>query len=708
MLQVVRYQHQSRIVDGEGDMRTLLFDPRVERGEETRIGDRYRRLDVAARSSDLIVVRGSSRDFAERVEDDDMLRTLTGSTPVLVLAPQTEGGQPVLTAPLWDRTAVPAPSVDELRGAELRCGIEASGAVYRQGGSHYLLPSAAYHAEAFVRLEDALQDFVDLLRLSDWLAYRVGDKTALAADNGSLLALLTTIALRVRDRLAHTPPITTLNEYPIGPTKIADAVESFRAHGWERLLFCVSVNSSGHVAREVDGLEGVTSEVVVLCETRKGAGGDGLERFSRVLVERWDVDETGRCDACPERHLLGVDPRTYEIRAQVRLRSLRPSMRNPEENREFWEAAERQGAVALHVEGRRAEGHSPATRHLAVAFDVPKLLADPWFRERCIDALRSMYGERPGPELVLIPKHACTDALSALAREAFPGVEGASIVVAAGDWEDAIGNDLREVLLIDDALISGETLVRLHRAVYERAREARISAFVAINRPSDQADLEHTRLRFSQRPRQGGTRPEPGLHFAQCLLLPDESACPWCVERDLLERRLGDLKGPAHGFVTARLARLRATTGMQSPLLLEGVTHKKMGGSFIGDLGEVAAFAAVSAFAQNLHFELEQDRADETIKVVDLPFLLHAFFDPIIVAGLLRTLPARDLRDPGGEPLVARTIRDRARYYSADTIAELALAAICGGRVPAKPVRKIIEDRDSALAVSLLALLEGF
>ena len=80
--------------------------------------------------------------------------------------------------------------------------------------------------------------------------------------------------------------------------------------------------------------------------------------------------------------------------------------------------------MALHVEAELARGSATRTRHLAVAIDVARMLeAGGEFRERCLQTLRAI--SEPG--LVLIPEHACSEALTGLVSEAFENLDAAAI-----------------------------------------------------------------------------------------------------------------------------------------------------------------------------------------------------------------------------------------------------------------------------------------
>lgn len=247
-------------------------------------------------------------------------------------------------------------------------------------------------------------------------------------------------------------------------------------------------------------------------------------------------------------------------------------------------------------------------------------------------------------------------------------------------------------MIVDDALISGTTLVGMRLAIHDAAvaldRNIDVSIFVCVSRPSNSDNEKRVRLSVTRPARGAGELLTSGLHCGQKLLLPEE--CPWCEERELLGKLREGLEGPAAEFAERREKKL-IPTPLQSPLLpLGGEGEGKIVGSFFGDLGPVCAFAAVSAHAQHLHERIEEVRVHETVKVLDVPFLLQAFFDPVIVAALLRTLPRRDLYDPAREHLVAREIRTNADSYYPATLTELALAALVL-KVPAASVRAALE-----------------
>ena len=289
--------------------------------------------------------------------------------------------------------------------------------------------------------------------------------------------------------------------------------------------------------------------------------------------------------------------------------------------------------------------------------------------------------------------------------------EQISVTAIGPDLPPLVGTleGVGHVLIVDDTLVSGSTLLGLRLDVTgprsSSTGEIDVTIFVPLSRPSDPEDQLRVKRSVLRRDRPARKPAVGNLHFVQELLLPED--CPWCGEGGMLTERLDSLGAESLEFASGREQSLR-TRPLVPPLLpLADDGEGKIVGSFFGDLKPVPAFAAVSAHAQHLHHRMERIREDETIKVLDLPLILQAFFDPIIVAALLRTLPRRDLRDPVAEHLVAREIETNARSYHHATIAELALAAL-ESKLPARPVRVALAQVEAPWSKAYLDLLADY
>ena len=699
------HHREHRFEDAFDGLRVLVFDPRIERGDRT-IGDRWRQLDASMRAVELVIIRGSVEAFAEQVASDDLLPDLLRDIPVLALAGSwaRHEPQPALTRPSWSLPPPLTPALEELRHYELLTLLLESKAVTREEGCHFLLPSSSVHADAFIRLADALDDHTDLVRLCDWLLPYLADDCGVVGDNGSLLALLATLGHEAQRRFGWPHiPIATLRDYPSGVHAVRAFLDAFRTQDWGRLLFLVTVSSSGRVARLFAEAAEEPSRVVVLCATDEDD--TDTECVTRCVVRRWSMRDDGVCDECENRHVLEIDPRTYEIRAALRRVPQKIDVPSGMRCKPFWEAADRRSAVSLHVWVPTASNPG-APRHLAVALDVVALLADDWFRGGCIGLLR----KQPRPDLVLIPGHEAAQPLTALICEAHDLDVQTIAEVSPGAFPAELVERVRgagTVLIADDVLITAETLVGLRHGVYAAGQpdlDIPTWGFVGVMRPPTSLERDYARRTFTA----PSGRPENPYEqrlacgFELMLPAPGTANCPWCAERDLLAERLADLSGEAADIAGERLARLRAP-GLEPPLLITGGDDKmSTRGSFLGELRSKAAFAAASSVAQGMKDSFARDRGPQELRILDVPYTLQSFWDPILRAGLLRTFDRRELRDHAHDVQTEQTL---AKVGLPGALTEAALAAVVG-KLPCEAiVRRLEAGDDPSVAALMLALL---
>jgi hypothetical protein len=700
------YEHVFEEVLATGSV--LFFDPRSERSREP-IGDRVREQEDELRGIDLLILRGSDPQFEQAVREDVVLPTLTKGTPVLCLSPQWEAGncEPRLWRPDWTAEGDLAPEVADLRALEILAMLEESGAIFEQERCHYWLPSGL-HASAFIRLADALRDHTDIVRVADWLLPRLDARTGLMADTGSLIALLTVTASEATRRFGWDPlPIATLRGYAT-VDHLDEVVSSFRIQMWHRLLFVISVSSSGRVAELVGNLEDDV-DVVTVCSTgeRPRVG----EVFSEYPVTRWKPESDGNCEKCRDLQILHVDRTSYEIRTDLNWIPQRLDTSIAIRQSEFWEAVDECAALALHVERPMSEGDMRSSRHLAVWIDIGRLLAHESFRRRAVSKL----AEQEPPNVLIVPDHAETEALVALAREAFPGQEMAVLGFRHDRFDESERDVLvgaERILVLDDALISGSTLYAIQRQLHdvrlERDHDLDYQAFVILSRPHDMSVEKAVMRRYGYKPAQPDQNPVD-VHYASVerVILPRARDCSFCAERRLLVSRLERLAG-SHQLVERRIAQLStAPEGMVPPLFMGGTEgDRPTVGSFFGKLSPVTAFAAAASVAQTQKIGFAHTRRAATVHVLDSPLTNEAFFDPVLAGGVLRTFDARDLRSPGQDLEFDAKLEDRATQFRRGSIMEIALAAILG-KLPDGGIRHQLERRagEDPVAQALLHLL---
>jgi hypothetical protein len=142
-----------------------------------------------------------------------------------------------------------------------------------------------------------------------------------------------------------------------------------------------------------------------------------------------------------------------------------------------------------------------------------------------------------------------------------------------------------------------------------------------------------------------------------------------------------------------RIKKLEAPMAPQLLMVPPGALpdDTKTWGSFFGSLNQVTAFAAGVCAAQTVKLQLGTLGGGIRAKVFDLPHSIHAYYEGVLLASILRTLNAVHVRYPTSDPSVQAEMLgiNQARVYPG-VIAELALAAI-DNKVPSKEFRKQLD-----------------
>ena len=698
-LRYVSHKHYARSISAAFPSATVLyFDPRLELSVEP-LPDRLRELGDEIRGADLIVIRGSTRDFHSQVCETPLLREVVGRVPTATFAPRwdPDDSEPMLRPVPWaEGFAGPYPKTAALRSLELLTFLREGGAIFEQPGCHYELPSLV-HASAFIRLADCLCDAIDMVRVVDWLLPSMSEGCGIVTDTGSLLGVLNLVSLEATERFAWSRiPVVALRHYP-DFDHLTEVVRAFAVNECVSLVFVVSVNSSGGLARLVTEMPAI-ADLVIVCQSGKPV--EGATVLCEHEVERWTVGEDNRCPDCEKKHLLVVNPESYEVRTDLDSQPERLDTKSAEDLSKFWEAADESDAVSLHIERDIPVGEGEqvrSTRHMAVYLDIKRLLGHKWFREHAMARLK----KAGAADLVVIPRHAATTELAQLAADTFPELsadavvefEGASFT---GDQAETVAAAKR-VLVLDDALITGSTLFRVQGALYELmqqlGREIDFAAFVVVSRPSTPAGEKAVKRRYGKRAEKGDGKPDFPFSAAVSIVLPADRDCPFCRERDFLERRRIRVKSPE---LAARLDHLASSKdGLGEPVLLGGSGAGPTVGSLFGKLQPKAAFAAAASVAQTQKWSFTQKRPANTVKVLDTTLVVEAFYDPALAAGVLRLFDQRDLRNPQADQEFNRSIESRGSVMKRGAITEIAWSAAMR-KLPLEGIRRVIKERSDA------------
>lgn len=700
-LRYVSHQHYARsIPDAFQDATILYFDPRLELSFEP-LPDRLRELGEEIRGADLLVIRGSSRGFHSAVCGTPLLREVIGKLPAATLAPRWDAADSglVLEPIPWAKEFTgPLPTVDELRGLELLTFLQEGGAVFEQPGCHYELPSLV-HASAFIRLADCLCDAIDMVRVVDWLLPSMHDGCGIVTDTGSLLGLLNLVSLEATARFGwQRIPVVALRHYP-DFDHLTEVVRAFGVNECSSLVFVVSVNSSGGLAQLVTKTPAI-SGLVILCQS--GDPVEGATVLCEYEVQRWKVGADNRCPDCANSHLLVVNPESYEVRTDLDSQAERLDTKSAEDLKAFWEVADETDAVFLHIERDIPSGEGEqvrSSRHMSVYLDVGRLLGNAWFRERAKTELK----KAGATDLIVIPRHAATAELAKLAADTFPDLSKDAVVEFEGtSFSEAQAKAVaaaQRVLVLDDALITGSTLYRVQGALYELmqelGRQIDFAAFVVVSRPSTPTSEKAVKRRYGKRSGKGDGVPDFPFLAAVRLVLPADRDCPFCREKEFLERRRTRVDSPR---LNARVDQLsNSKRGLREPVLLGPPASGSdlTVGSLFGDLKPKTAFAAAASVAQAQKWSFTQKRPANTVRVLDTTLIVDAFYDPALAAGVLRIFDQRDLRNPQADQEFNRAIESRGAVMKSGAVTEIAWSAVMR-KLPLEGIRQVIEQRPDA------------
>jgi hypothetical protein len=262
-----------------------------------------------------------------------------------------------------------------------------------------------------------------------------------------------------------------------------------------------------------------------------------------------------------------------------------------------------------------------------------------------------------------------------------------------------------QVLIIDDALITGSTLFRIRNEIYgitqEIKRQIPFRAFVVVSRPASENTEEAVKQRFTVP--FPDDRPGMDIRFraAARALLPSDRECPFCQELRALTRRREQVTVKA--AITNRIDALASSShGLQEPILLGGTegTDRTIG-SFFGELKPRTAIAAAVSVAQRQKRDFETHRRANTVEVLKTALVIDGYFDPGLMAGILRNFDRRDLRNPEQDQKFDEALRERGKELADGALVEIAWAAALG-KLPREGIAKLLEDNGTIEARYLL------
>ena len=262
----------------------------------------------------------------------------------------------------------------------------------------------------------------------------------------------------------------------------------------------------------------------------------------------------------------------------------------------------------------------------------------------------------------------------------------------------------RRICVVDDVVISGARVFGYRTAINAIRRrhggaECDLYFLVGVARPRSEkalmgvSDIVHH------------TTQEPRFLSVECLFLPswDEFECRWCAERETLDKLPPDIRNGA--VIRKRLEILRNRDGLVENLFLpwtgeeqgqrietqdgcpndDGQQERRFWdlgpGSVFGTVQDADLAVSVAASIQRMRSmrrrpngTWEESKLDEAFqspvaKILDPRFYLAGrYYEPVIVASILRATKAHDVRSPGDDS----ELRSRVEIVaSAETSTEL-------------------------------------
>lgn len=700
-------------------MTVLVFDPMLETAPPVpgAFGNRFRDLTLGwLENADLIVLRGSGTDFVPTISSDLAFQEEFREKVKPVVALVSRRGQDHV-APGFERLAgiIPfnlAGLLPTVREAEIVSLLRLSGAVLEAGDPYHFVLPAGPHTPKFLRIADALQDLASVRRIAEWILPHLSSNSAILADTRSLTSLLLQIQGMMREDGQDSGSPISIDSFPAYPRDRQDfgnTVAEFELRNpGKEVIFLLSVNSSGTLLSQMkERAADRGGGVVVVCDTRCEEDPGDVVVLSRMPIERWNPGSNGKCPKCDDFLNILIHPSSFERIGNPRFEPVPVNLDPIRENEWFWESAEATDAVRLHYRAPYGNGFD---RHFAIYVDVAKLLSAAEFRSRCLEALSTL----PRPKIVLITEHAAADAIRSLIDQRFAEGWGESsdvpsvhVLPTTADLEPLLGELKGDewVLIADDALVAGTTLrtwrQKIHAITRSREDVINLAGFVALARPHSKDAMRSVRNLYIENKDGKG---ELHLKWGACVYMPapDIDDCPWCTEYRILNWFGNKLQGVAKDFADRRLDQLR-TGDLRVPLMTDPDLEKSgmnlhTEGSFFGRLRPVTAMAAATCAAHALSVSLGESLNRGVVQQVDTAHFIGSFFENVFHAGVLRTVPRRQIFSPELETRLSQELaqwpqlaRDQGFTEIAGFLAEFGWAAV-NGKLPRVSVLELIDE----------------
>lgn len=541
------------------------------------------------------------------------------------------------------------------RAIELEALLHWGKAIWRPQRYHFRLPSGE-HAPEFVKLADAIRSPRDARVLATWLLEWARPDTGFVIDTGTLTPVIEAVQRRMVEADVPTGPVAVLDQYPRNNVDVDDAVE-MAAGDPGRVVAVVSVNSSGTVRDRVLG--SIERQGESLDEPRIVVMIDKHSPPSRPEISTWSPlpgeepllrpgalgrDECQDCRNARRARIIPINPYTFDGMLPAQLWPIMLSIPDARENWPLWEATSTHSAIA--VESRSA-APVPALRAsglMPIRMRIDELIASEEFRALAASRLGTVLGNagdefQPECDLVLVPDHELAlsgfDGFwSAVEPVVAPSRQPHGFSIEKQGFSDEITELLataRRVTIFAVGAVSGWSLQK---------------ALVTAQHTHPRHDLELQGVVLHARPATAREWETLGNSYGGALfagfysILPDRS--PLAEEKGLLQTLDRSSLSAAAGDLFEQ--RLRLCNGESEPdgppaSLFYGaspdaeLTRNSIFGQRLNARAVYTAVASAMARARD-----EEDVATPEFRVFDLAGIARSYYDPLILAAVLRWL----------------------------------------------------------------------
>jgi hypothetical protein len=244
------------------------------------------------------------------------------------------------------------------RAVELWQLLEWGKGIWRPDGYHYSLPSGE-HSNTFLRLANAIQRPRDARALASWLFRHIEEGLAVITDTPTMTPLVLALDEEMAAQGVRRGETVTLADYPANSFEAEQAIEGIKAA--PKVLGLVSVSSTGStVMRVQNALEHADTKHVIESivsrtsptERRLARPGRRMGPWLGVTHMSRSFPSTEQCEMCRDSadgRVVYIDPTNFETLGLSKPTLITPDFNFAHDNRELWEAYDDIERVGLNA-----------------------------------------------------------------------------------------------------------------------------------------------------------------------------------------------------------------------------------------------------------------------------------------------------------------------------------------------------------------------